>query len=243
MEEERQGADIVFAVQVAGDVAGRANKSGSLTRKLGQDDMGIARPQAMRCAASLRRRGARESGKDGSRGRPSDLKYMAQAVGGVGLVALDEGGGACFGMAQPHQSAPDARPGFGAEQRGRRPPDVDVKTKLAVGGVGVAGKIVTVAVGGITQMGKTASEGTRRSQVPAAAVPALTWWVPSSTATTMAAASVTGSFRSSRVIAKPRRPEPVRRDADWRCWQARRRPSRQEGVNFAVNGPAGPLTI
>ena len=118
---------------------------------------------------------------------------------------------------------------------------VDVKTRLAVGGVGVAGKIVTVAAGGITQIGKTASDGTAPSSSPLRPSPAAT-----DQCLLRRRRQFPAGFRHRLVpdqpgCREPRRIEPCGRDPDGRVG-GKTQAFQQEAVNFG-DGSSGPLTI
>src|SRR5205823_4975535 len=92
-----------------------------------------------------------------------------QAVNGVGLVALEDNRGAYFGVA----GAPPTPTTFALTS----PPTsatfgdvISISGTLTAGGAPVVGRIVTINVGGTTQIGVTGSDGVVTITVPAVAV-------------------------------------------------------------------------
>ena len=106
-------------------------------------------------------------------GAPANIRYFVQAVNGVGLVAIDDNRGwyYAFGAATPAIPAATTPALVSPPTRAAVGDSVDVTTRLTFGGVPVAGRVVTIAIGGVAQIGMTASDGSVTVRVPAAAVP------------------------------------------------------------------------
>ena len=100
---------------------------------------------------------------------PTNLKYVVQAVSGVGLVALDDNRGAYYGVV----TGPPAVTTFTLDPL---PPNaayggtITISGTLSAGAAPVAGQYVTLDIGGTTQIGITDSAGRVSVQVPALAV-------------------------------------------------------------------------
>ena len=139
-------------------------------------DVARSHPVRSSCAGGpARRHAARPSDSRLWKGRlasaPSNLRYIVQAVSGIGLVALDDNLGAYYGVGAVTPAAttlalvsPPASAAIGAT--------VDIKAKLAYGGVAIAGKRVLIARrrrGAYT--GTTGSDGSATIPVPVAAAP------------------------------------------------------------------------
>ncbi|HTP45431.1 MAG TPA: choice-of-anchor Q domain-containing protein [Casimicrobiaceae bacterium] len=173
---------------------------------------------------------------------PANLKYIVQAVSGVGLVALDDNRGAYYqlGGTTPAATA-DAL--VSPPTNATVGDTVSVSTKLTFAGVPVAGKTVIVTIGGITQVGTTAADGSVTVNLPLGIPPGSyvmtvsfagdATFQPSSTTTTFAVAkapsslaalapagaTLTGLLGGATVAVQ------------------------QEAVSFSVTGPAGSTTI
>ena len=243
VEEERQGADVVFTAQVVGDPAAAIHQVWiTYTRTTGTtwtsfDLKQCVLPLPLDCTAEDSR-----VWKGRLAGAPSDLKYMAQAVSGVGLVALDDNRGAYYGISAVNQSAPTLAL-VSLPSSAVVGDSVDVKTKLAVGGAGVAGKIVTVALGGITQIGTTASDGTVTVKFPAAAVPGnYTISAFFDGDDNFLPASVTSSFQVNRAVATLAGLSPAGATLTG-VIAGKTQALQTEAVSFSVTGPSGPMTI
>ncbi|MEP7181312.1 MAG: choice-of-anchor Q domain-containing protein [Betaproteobacteria bacterium] len=243
VDEERQGADLLFTVQVVGDPAAAIHQVWiTYTRVAGTtwtslDLKQCVAPLPVECTAADSRLW---------RGRlaapPADLKYMAQAVSGVGLVALDDNRGLYYGISAVSQSAPTLAL-VSAPTSAVIGDSVDVKTKLAVGGVGVAGKIVTIAVGGITQIGTTATDGTVTIKFLAAAVPgSYTISAFFDGDENFLPASVTGSFQVNRASASLVGLSPAGATLTG-VIGGKTQALQTEAVSFLVSGPSGSMTI
>jgi uncharacterized delta-60 repeat protein len=102
-------------------------------------------------------------------GAPANLKYFVQAASGVGLVARSDNGGAYFAPAAPTPTATTMAL-ISAPSTATIGDSISVTAKLSyAGGVAVAGKLVSVGVGGVAQFGTTASDGTATVKVPVVA--------------------------------------------------------------------------
>ena len=100
-------------------------------------------------------------------GAPSNLKYVVQAVSGIGLVALDDNLGSYYGVGAVVPVAttlalvsPPAGATIGAT--------VNVKATLAFGGVALANKPVLIGIGGVAHAGVTGNDGSATIGVPVA---------------------------------------------------------------------------
>src|SRR6185437_5568549 len=102
-------------------------------------------------------------------GTPTNLAYIVQAVSAVGLVALDDNRGAYYGVATgpPAVTTFTLDPLPSAAAFGET---LSISGTLSSGGAPVAGKFVTINVGGTTQIGITDGAGRVTVQVPALAV-------------------------------------------------------------------------
>src|SRR5206468_1197078 len=88
---------------------------------------------------------------------PADLKYVVQAVNGVGLVTVDDNRGAYYGVVSAPPAATTlelvsvpASIAFGDP--------VDLTAMLTSEGTPLSGKVVTITVGGVTQIGMTGGD-------------------------------------------------------------------------------------
>ncbi|MET0205286.1 MAG: C25 family cysteine peptidase, partial [Casimicrobiaceae bacterium] len=97
---------------------------------------------------------------------PANLKYFAQAVSGVGLVARDDNAGAYFALSAPTPTA-TAIALISPPQSATVGDSLNVTAKLAhAGGTALGGKMVSVSVGGAAQLGTTGSDGTVTVKMP-----------------------------------------------------------------------------
>jgi hypothetical protein len=102
-------------------------------------------------------------------GTPSNLKYVVQAVSGVGLVALDDNRGAYYGVV----TGPPAITTFTLDPLPTNAAyggAISISGTLSAGGTPIAGQYVTLNIGGTTQIGITDSAGRVTVEVPALAV-------------------------------------------------------------------------
>ena len=95
---------------------------------------------------------------------PANMKYFVQAANGVGLVSRNDNFGAYFGIASVTPTAttlalvsPPSSATVGDS------PSVTAKLTYA-GGVGMAGKLISVGVGGAARLGITGSDGSVSDQ-------------------------------------------------------------------------------
>jgi choice-of-anchor C domain-containing protein len=99
-----------------------------------------------------------------------NLKYIVQAVNGVGLVSADDNLGAYFSVGGTPPVATTlalVSPPNSATYGDNTP----VTAKLSAGAAAVAGKLVTVSVGGTSQSGVTDANGNVTVNVPVASQP------------------------------------------------------------------------
>jgi len=171
VSDQKSGSDVVFSVQVVGDPAAAIHQVWiTYTSDASATWTSLDLSQ---CVAPL----APDCSSEDSRlwtGRlvsaPVNLKYVVQAVSGIGLVALDDNRGAYYGIVAAAPAAttlalvsPPTSAAVGDT--------VAIKVKLADAGVGLAGKIVTISVGGAAQIGITTADGTLSINMRADAAP------------------------------------------------------------------------
>ena len=104
---------------------------------------------------------------------PADLQYVAQAANGLGLVSLDDNRGSYYRLAGATPAAattlalvsPPAAGTFGDS------PTVTAKLTQTAGGAPIAGKTVTIGIGGSAAIGTTGADGRVTLQVPLTTVP------------------------------------------------------------------------
>ena len=100
---------------------------------------------------------------------PPNLKFIVQAVNGVGLVSVEDNRGAYFGLITgpplPTVFAITAPPTSATVGD-----TITITGTLTTGGAPVAGKLVTISVGGTTQIGITDAAGHVTVQIPAVAL-------------------------------------------------------------------------
>jgi hypothetical protein len=108
---------------------------------------------------------------------PSSLRYVMQAVNGVGLVTLDDnvgayyvpGGepGAATGTAQPQPTELT----FASPSSGRYGDTVSLSAQLNANGAGVPDARVTFSIGGLTRSATTNASGVAQASVPLLLLP------------------------------------------------------------------------
>ena len=99
------------------------------------------------------------------------MKYFVQAANGVGLVSRNDNFGANFGIASVTPTATTiALVSSPSSAIVGDSPSVTAKLTYA-GGVGMAGKLVSVGVGGAARLGITGSDGSVSIKMPVAASP------------------------------------------------------------------------
>ena len=103
---------------------------------------------------------------------PADLQFVVQAANGLGLVSLDDNRGSYYRLDGAAQTAttltlvsPPASGTFGDS------PAVIAALTASAGGAPVAGKTVTIAIGGSAAVGTTAADGRVTLNVPVTTVP------------------------------------------------------------------------
>ena len=103
---------------------------------------------------------------------PAELQYVVQAANGLGLVSLDDNRGSYYRLAGTAQAAteltlvsPPSNGTFGDS------PTVTAALTETAGGTPVAGRIVTIAIGGSAAIGNTGPDGRVTLNVPLATAP------------------------------------------------------------------------
>jgi CSLREA domain-containing protein len=240
----REGLDVVFTVQVVGDPAAAIHQawitwvSDAGTTWSSLDLAQCVAPLPAACG------GVEESRtwKGRLATAPASFRFIAQAVSGVGLVAVDDNGGAYHAVGAPVPAAATiafVSPPSGATVGST----VEVRAKLAFSGTGLAGKTVSIAVGGAIKYATTGPDGV-------AIVPVALSTVPGSyplTATFIGddgllPASATAAFQVERapVTLAALAPAGVTLTA---TVAGKTVALQQESVAFQVNGPNGPATL
>ena len=173
---------------------------------------------------------------------PANLKYFVQAVNGVGLVAFEDNGGGYFGLTAATPAAttnalviPAVTAAIGDS--------VDFTTKLTIAGVPVAGRTVTVSVGGVSQLGITGADGSVTVKLPIAAAPGA-YQVTATFAgdDQFQASSSTTSFVVSKAATSLTPLAPVGAILTGTL-AGKTVALQQEAVSFAVTGPGGATTL
>ncbi|HEX7273417.1 MAG TPA: choice-of-anchor Q domain-containing protein [Casimicrobiaceae bacterium] len=173
---------------------------------------------------------------------PTNLRYVVQAVSGVGLVALDDNRGGYYqlGGATPAATtdalvSPPTSATVGDT--------VSITTKLTFAGVPVAGKTVLVTIGGITQVGTTAADGGVTVNVPVGMPPG-TYQMTVSFAgdATFEASSTTTTFTVAKAPSNLTALAPAGVTLTGTLG-GKNEVLQQEAVSFSVTGPGGSTTI
>jgi uncharacterized delta-60 repeat protein len=173
---------------------------------------------------------------------PTNLKYMVQAASGIGLVALDDNHGAYYGLAAATPAA--TATALVAPPSGATVGDsVDFTTRLTIAGVPVAGRTVTISVGGVSQLGTTGSDGSVTVRLPVATAPG-TYQITASFAgdDVYQPSSTTTSFVVSKAIPSLTRLAPAGAALTGTIG-GRTEALQQEPISFSVTGPGGATTI
>jgi hypothetical protein len=244
VDAQPDAGGVLFAVQVIGDPAAAIHQvwityaSDGVGSWTSLDLSQCVAPLPVVCGAS-----------DDSRlwkGRlasaPTNLKYLIQAVNGVGLVALDDNRGAYYGI--------DAAIPAATSNALVAPPttatigdSVNFTTKLTIAGVALAGKMVTISVGGLSVLATTGSDGSVTVKLPVMSVPG-TYQVTTSFAgdDVYEASSTTTSFVVSKAVSTLTRLSPAGAVLTG-VLGGKTESLQQEAVSFAVTGPQGSTTI
>ena len=171
-------ATCMFTAQVIGDPAAAIHQVWITYTAGRQRHVDVARSRPVRSSDACRSAPPACGTTDDSRlwkgrlaGAPSNLKYVVQAVSGIGLVALDDNLGAYYGVGAVTPVAttlalvsPPASATIGAT--------VNVKATLAYGGVALANKPVLIGIGGVAQPASPAATAARRLRCPWRSTPA-----------------------------------------------------------------------
>ena len=104
---------------------------------------------------------------------PAELQYVVQAANGLGLVSLDDNRGSYYRLAGATPAvattlalvSPPAAGTFGDS------PTVTARLTQTAGGAPIAGKTVTIGIGGSAAIGTTGADGRVTLQVPLSTVP------------------------------------------------------------------------
>jgi hypothetical protein len=175
---------------------------------------------------------------------PANMKYLVQAVNGVGLVALDDNLGAYYAIASTTPlastialtSTVPSTVAFGASP--------SISAKLTANGSPLAGKLVTMSVGGGARSGTTDSNGNVTVALPILATPGIYpltvsfggdgTYLPASASTSLTIVKAVTSLASLA-------PTPgVTLTA---TLAGKTQPLIQESVRFTVTGSQGPLNV
>jgi hypothetical protein len=107
---------------------------------------------------------------------PGDLRFLVEAVNGVGLVALDDHLGAYYGVSGAATAAPlaTALALQSAPTSGTFGGAATVTALLSSGGSPLAGKTVVISVGGSTRLATTNAAGLATASVPLVSLPGAT---------------------------------------------------------------------
>jgi YVTN family beta-propeller protein len=173
---------------------------------------------------------------------PTNLKFMVQAVNGVGLVSLDDNRGAYYSRDAATPAATTtavvAQPNTATVGD-----SVAFTTRLAIAGVPLAGRTVTVTIGGIAQLATTGADGSVTVNLPVATVPG-TYPVTVSFAgdDTYQPSSMTTSLVVSKAASTLSPLAPVGAVLTATV-NGRVEALQGEAVSFSVTGPEGALTI
>jgi hypothetical protein len=132
---------------------------------------------------------------------PQAIEFIVQAVNGVGLVSVDDNFGAYYGLgsvaAGPGQDALAATLTLGpVASSGEFGDSVTVSATLTAGGGAVAGRPVSLGVGGVTRLANTDGNGLASASIPLATAPGGTTVVASFAGDAeVGAASASAPFR------------------------------------------------
>ena len=244
VEEVRSGGDVLFTAQVVGDPAAAIHQvwvtyaSDGGTSWTSLDLVQCVAPLPAACGTTEDSR----LWKGRLVGAPSGLRYIVQAVSGIGLVAVDDNRGSYYGISAPtplattlELIAPPATAAVGDT--------VNINVKLSFAGLGIAGKIVSVAIGGASKFGTTDADGSVTVAMPVAAVPGIYPITASFIGDdSLLPASATSSFQLNKAAASLAGLAPAGVTLTGTLG-GRTQALQQEAVSFAVAGPAGPTTI
>jgi hypothetical protein len=173
---------------------------------------------------------------------PTNLKYVVQAVSGVGLVGLDDNRGAYYGLGGATPAA--TTPALVAPPTGATVGDsVSITTKLTFAGVAVAGRTVLISIGDTTEVGITGSDGSVTVKLPLAVAPG-TYQMTVSFAgdNTFQASSTTTTFVVAKAAARLAALSPTGATLTGTLG-GQTESLQQEAVSFSVTGPGGTTTI
>jgi hypothetical protein len=197
------------------------------------------------------------TGKLDSIASPANLRFVVQAVNGVGLVTLDDNLGAYHRVANATTSAPVATslalqpPPAGGTFGG----NASVTAVLSSGAAPLAGKAVAISVGGTTRLATTGAGGSATVSVPLVSIPGPAKvtasfggddaYLPSSAAATVAIAKATSSLS-----AFPAQPAVVTGEGQTgittaltAALGAQNQPLLQQTVTFELTGTAASKTF
>jgi hypothetical protein len=244
IEEAKEGSDVVFTAEVVGDPAAAIHQvwvtytSDTIKNWTSLDLAQCVAPLPPACGTTADSR----LWKGRLVSAPSTLKYMVQAVSGIGLVALDDNRGNYYGIGALAPAATTVElvsPPTTAAIGDR----VNVKVKLTFGGTPLAGKIVTIALGGTAQVAATATDGTVTVNMPVTTVPgSYPITVSFDGDDGFLASSATASFQVTKATAALAGLSPLGATLTG-VLGGKTQALQAEPVSFAVTGPSGATTI
>ena len=172
---------------------------------------------------------------------PANLRYLVQAVNGVGLVALDDNRGTFYGIGGATPAATTSAL-VSPPTRATVGDTVNITTKVTIAGAPVAGKIVTVAIGGTTQLAMTGSDGSVTVKMPVAATPG-TYPMTASFAgdDVFQPSSITSTFVIDKAVSTLAELAPTGVSLTG-VLGGKTEALQQETVSFALTGPSGSTT-
>jgi hypothetical protein len=160
VSDQKIGSDVLFMVQVTGDPAAAIYQ---VWITYTADGLGMwTSLDLAQCVAPLPADCASEDSRVWTGrlvGAPANLKYMVQAASGIGLVALDDNRGAYYGVVSPAPAATMLAL-VSAPASAAIGDSIAITVKLTDAGAALSGKLVTIAVGGVSRVGATAADGT-----------------------------------------------------------------------------------
>jgi hypothetical protein len=244
IEEAKEGSDVLFTAEVVGDPAAAIHQvwvtytSDTIGNWTSLDLAQCVAPLPAACGTTSDSR----LWKGRLASAPSTLKYMVQAVSGIGLVALDDNRGNYYGIGALAPAATTVElvsPPTTAAIGDR----VNVKVKLAFGGTPLSGKLVTIATGGIAQLGSTGGDGTVTVNMPVTSVPgSYPITVSFDGDDGFLASSATSSFQVTKAASALAGLAPLGVTLTG-VLGGKTQALQTEAVSFAVTGPSGPMTI
>ena len=244
VEDARIGSDVVFTAQVVGDPGAAIHQvwvtytSDAVATWTSLDLVQCVAPLPAVCGTTTDSR----TWKGRLVNAPANLKYIVQAVNGIGLVALDDNRGAYYGVgvAAPSATALELVSPPASAVIGHT---AVVNVRLLSGGAPVANRLVLIALGGVAQLGSTASDGTVSVKLPVGATPG-TYLISAAFDgdDTLLASSTTAAFVVTKAPSALLGLSPTGATLTG-TMAGKTQALQQEAVAFSVSGPNGATTI